>query len=90
MIVFWSQSASKSDWIKSEISKAASGIEDLNDRVLFALLDKAKIPDFWMEFKDPAVQLYGDEKRSSTNRIDDLMVRLYWLIYRKTEYGKLK
>lgn len=28
------------------------------------------------------VQLYGDNERSHTQRIDDLIVRLYWLIFR--------
>lgn len=80
-------SPTRSSKIESEIQRAAKGIKDLNDRVLFAMLEDVEVPDFWMRFQEPTVQLYGDKDRSSTQRLDDLVVRLYWLIYRKTEYG---
>jgi hypothetical protein len=35
------------------------------------------------------VQLYGDRQRSATQRVDDLIVCLYWLIYRKTRHTQL-
>ena len=57
----------------------------LNDKVLFALLEPSPLPEFWQRFHEPYVQLYGDSDRSETHRIDDLVVRLYWLIYRKTK-----
>jgi len=35
------------------------------------------------------VQIYGDAERSQMQRIDDLIVRLYWLIYRNTRQNQL-
>jgi hypothetical protein len=89
VIVFWSQYARESDWVRREIQRAAEGIPDFNDRVLFALLDDAPLPDFWLRFHEPAVQLYADGERAGAQRIDDLVVRLYWLIYRKTKHKHL-
>lgn len=86
VIVFWSQIASESGFIKKEISTALMGMGGKNDRVIFAQLDDTPLPEFWLQFQEPAVQLYGDEERSERNRIDDLVVSLYWLIYRKTQY----
>jgi hypothetical protein len=83
--VFWSDKARRSDCIEKEIATAASGIDRVNDRVLFALLEPCPLPDFWLRFQEPHVQLYGDSEGSETHRVDDLVVRLYWLIYRKTK-----
>jgi hypothetical protein len=35
------------------------------------------------------MQLYGDDERSMFQRIDDLIVRLYWLIYRNARQNQL-
>jgi TIR domain len=86
LVVFWSNEAeSRSKSIQEALATAASGIEGVNDRVLFALLEPCDLPKFWEQFQEPSVQLYGDSERSATHRIDDLVVRLYWLIYRKTK-----
>ena len=84
-IAFWSDNASRSKWIEKELAAAAADIDLLNDRVLFALLEPSPLPEFWLRFHESHVQLYGDSDRSETHRIDDLIVRLYWLIYRKTK-----
>lgn len=89
MIVFWSQYASGSEWVRSEVQRAAEGMSDFNDRVLFARLDDAPLPEIWLRFQEPAVQLYGDAERPAAQRLDDLVVRLYWLIYRKTKHRHL-
>ena len=59
-----------------------------NDPVLFGLLEPCQLPEFWVQFNEPSVQLYGDADRSTTQRLDDLVVRLYWLIYRKTKLAE--
>ena len=74
--VFWSDKARRSGEIEKELATAASGIEQVNDRVLFALLEPCPLPEFWLRFREPSVQLYGDSERSGNHRIDDLMVRL--------------
>jgi hypothetical protein len=84
VIAFWSEAARRSTFIEKELAAAAEDIDQLNDKVLFALLDRSPIPDFWRQFGEPHVQLYGDSDRPETHRTDDLIVRLYWLIYRKT------
>ena len=84
VVVFWSRAASESKYIQDEIEKASENIDKINDRVIFALLENVDIPDFWKQYQDPAVQLFGDNERSQNQRLDDLMVRLYWLIYKKT------
>lgn len=91
-IAFWSRAASRSPWVDFEVRQAAEGMSDFNDRVLFACLDPTPLPDFWLRFQEPAVQLWAavDEDRSATQRRDDLVVRLYWLIYRKTEMRQLE
>ena len=85
VIAFWSDNASRSRWIEKELATATADLGQLNDKVLFALLDPSPLPEFWLRFDEPYVQLYGDSDRSETHRIDDLIVRLYWLIYRKTK-----
>lgn len=86
IIVFWSDNARRSAFIEKELGTAASHIQRINDKVLFALLEPCPLPKFWLRFQEPYVQLYGDSERSATHRIDDLIVRLYWLIYRKTKF----
>lgn len=88
-VIFWSKAASNSEFVKDEIRRAAEGISGGNDRAILALLEPCPIPEFWMRFSEPWVQLYGDAERSTTQRLDDLMVRLYWLIYRKTKVADI-
>jgi len=90
VVLFWSHLAGDSEEVQAEVERAADGIADFNDRVLFALLDDIAVPEFWQRFHQPGVQLYGDNERSTSHRLDDLVVRLYWLIYRKTEYRHLE
>ena len=85
VIVFWSWGASESSWVRSELESAAAEMPAFNDRVLFALLDDCALPEFWLRFAEPSVQLFGDSAGSSERRLDDLVVRLYWLIYRKSK-----
>ena len=85
VIAFWSDHASRSNWMQKELAAAAADIDRFNDRVLFALLEPSPLPEFWLRFQEPYVQLYGDSDRPETHRIDDLVVRLYWLIHRKTK-----
>jgi hypothetical protein len=75
--------------MEAELRRAGDRLDNLNDKVLFAHLDDTPLPEWWQRFHEPAVQLYGDRQRSETNRIDDLIVRLYWLIYRNTQKNGL-
>ena len=89
-VVFWSRRASESQEVRKEIKMAIKSTVNFNDRVLFALLDECPIPEFWTQYQEPSVQLYGDTKRPAAHRWDDLVVRLYWLIYRKTRAAEWK
>ena len=84
-VIFWSHAASRSKWVNDDVERAANGMASFNDRVLFGLLEPCPLPEFWLQFHEPSVQLYGDADRSTTQRLDDLVVRLYWMIYRKTK-----
>jgi hypothetical protein len=84
-VVFWSKATANSQSIMDELRRAAQKVGNFNDRVLFARLDDAPLPAFWMRFNEPSVPIWGDHERSATQRMDDLVVRLYWLIHRKTE-----
>ncbi len=86
VVVFWSRAARESGFVENELGTAMEGMEGVNDRVLFALLDDTPLPEFWTRFQEPGVQVYTDEERIDRHRWDDLVVRLYWLIYRKTQY----
>lgn len=83
-IVFWSEWAAHSEVIEKEIEGALEAVPNIkNPRTLFALLEKESIPEklYLKGYKEPPVQLYGDDERSETHRLDDLIVRLYWLMY---------
>lgn len=94
IVVFWSCHSLNSQYQQNDLSIAmefVSGIlkktakplqtqmtdsiyKELNERILFVKLDKTPLPGWVTD----AVQLYGDEERSELNRIDDLIVALYW------------
>jgi hypothetical protein len=85
VIVFWSSRSSESLWVRDEIQLALAEDPGSDTRVLFALLDASPIPASLAAFQP--VQLFGDAERSATNRLDDLVVRLYWLIYKNSKAG---
>jgi len=89
VVVFWSVNARNSHFVEREIESAVKDMEGANDRVLFALLDETTLPEFW-QGQEAGVQLFGDRDRAETQRLDDLVVRLYWLIYRKTEHANIE
>lgn len=99
IIVFWTKSAAVSKHVNYEVqfgmeySQYYTEGVPINDfgRVLFALLDETPLPDWWYQKQKASpnsivqpIQLYGDRERSFTQRLDDLIVCLYWLIYRNT------
>lgn len=89
VVVFWSSAAAESKFVENELKSAVDGMVGENDRVLFALLDNTPVPEFWDYHDKSTVQLYGDSERSLTNRMDDLVVQLYWLIYKNTRYRNM-
>jgi hypothetical protein len=62
--------------------------EDIHALIRERLVDKddgVNTPeDFFAQLQNESVQVYGDAERSQLQRIDDLIVRLYWLIYQNT------
>jgi hypothetical protein len=87
MVVMWSKHSAQSWGVKQEIDTILSLSPD---RVLFALLDQTKLPPLISENNYPTIQLYGDAHLSLINRLDDLIVCLYWLIYRTTTQRSLE
>lgn len=102
VVVFWSKNAAESKLVRRELERGFQYFpsEDPDyDRIIFALLDQTPLPD-WYEARlanHPQsshavypVQLYGDAQFSLLNRIDNLIVQLYWLIYRTSETNGLE
>jgi hypothetical protein len=77
-----------SRWVMSEAREVLFG-GLAADRIMLALLDGTQPPTGRFPESTNIVQLYGDADRSEVHRIDDLIVRLYWLIYRHTRQDQL-
>lgn len=73
VVSFWGQNVS--EWMAREAEFGLS-----KGRIIVVGLGTDS-PDFISTYKDMFVQLY-DQNRLNNNRIDDLIVRLYWLIFR--------
>jgi len=99
-VVFWSKNVAVDTRVGIEIEFGldqsqyywlAQGTPEF-DRVLFVLLDDTPLPEKMRQVLETApesvvrpVQLFSSGGRSEKHRIDDLIVRLYWLIYRNTQ-----
>ena len=95
LVVFWSKNAAESKNIAYTLEFGFEYGQSLTlhpenpnqDRVLIAALDDTPLPD-WLQqrvgaedtFTKP-VQLWEDDHLSRANRIDNLVMRLYWLIF---------
>jgi hypothetical protein len=98
MTLFWSRKASESRWVEHELSEV---LKTYADRIMLALLDETPLPvalteghnasytDERMERALVPVHLYQDDGRGlNWQRVDDLIVRLYWLILRHRNRGQ--
>ena len=83
-VAFWSAEAAQSRWVRDEIDLAVN-IDRAH--VLFACLDDTALPTGLDDLAQ--VQLFADALRPELHRIDDLIVRLYWLKYRDTRQSQL-
>jgi len=78
MLLFWSREAANSEWIAREIEMGLK-----YNRVVIAALDDTPLPDAVLaESVSPICVHLLDEQGLNSNRIDDLIVRLYWLMFR--------
>jgi hypothetical protein len=95
-VVFWSKRAAASKRVTRMIERAYrfQPAEDPEDqKLLFALLDSTPLPEWYTQcLSMPSssgfrpvqpVELVGDNALSLLNHLDDLIVRLYWLMWRK-------
>ena len=89
LLVFWSKLGANSGVIKREIMQALEHANKGAPRVLFALLDSHPLPEYLQNYQEAPVQLFGDTERPESHRLDDLIVRLYWLIYRNRYENQL-
>lgn len=83
VVVFWSNASSQSKWAVMEI---IAGLEQ--NRVVIAGMDNGPIPDFMTNFGPAYYVQLVDKNGLNFSRIDDLIVRLYWLIFRN-QYPEL-
>lgn len=85
VVIFWDGDASG----LSRYSQMA--IEESQNKgrpVLLVRTDPSEYPQLGEH--SIVVQLFGDAQRSQTQRADDLIVLLYWLIYRNTRQNQLE
>ena len=85
VIAFWSENAVDLSGLRRNSRQRQQTLISSMTKSSSRFSGQAPFPEFWLRFHEPYVQLYGDSDRSETHRIDDLIVRLYWLIYRKTK-----
>lgn len=85
VVVFWSEASSHSVYVQMEWELAFSKYPR---QVLPVLLDRTRLSLPLATIQ--ALQLYGDQQRSAVNRLDDLVVCLYWWIYRTTRQNRLE
>ncbi|MBI5930734.1 MAG: toll/interleukin-1 receptor domain-containing protein [Chloroflexi bacterium] len=83
VVVFWSGVSSQNEWIMKE---TLSGLQQ--NRVVVAGMEDASIPDFILNLESAYYVQLVDENGLSLNRVDDIIVRLYWLIFRN-QYPEL-
>jgi len=96
VVVFWSQHSYDDQPMMQEIEMAKDAM--FGSRFLVAQLDDTPVPKMLfppdLNFasvhsitpRTEQVQLYGDDVQSQAHRIDDLVVRLYWLIYQQRTF----
>ncbi|MDX2162996.1 MAG: hypothetical protein SF162_16895 [bacterium] len=100
VVIFWSRHASESEHVHQFIVNGYRYFPSDNPefhRMIFVLLDTTPLPAWYLEKVGPyleatpqinPVQLYPDAAFSLMNRLDTLIVRLYWLIFRN-QYPEL-
>jgi hypothetical protein len=81
-ILFLSQIAIESRWVQREVENAGL------DRVLIAIMDGSDEPS---DIPAERIVRLVEEPNGpiNMNRLDDLIVRLYWLIYQNTRQNRL-
>jgi len=76
VVVFWGKAASECEWVKYELSMSAKRFPE---QILLAQLDDTELPEGFCHLQP--VHLYNqDTQNIDMNRLDDLIVRVYWLI----------
>jgi hypothetical protein len=75
--VFWSENSARSEFVAREVAKVGDP-----RHVILALIDDAPVPVELARYQ--RVQIFGDAHRTENQRLDDLVVRVYWLIHRNT------
>jgi hypothetical protein len=76
IVLFWSNSAADSIWVEKELKEAS---KKYPGRVLIAMLEPIPLP-LYLEKYVPVHLYNNDIDALDMNRLDDLIVRLYWLI----------
>ncbi|HEY5002718.1 MAG TPA: toll/interleukin-1 receptor domain-containing protein [Ktedonobacteraceae bacterium] len=90
LLVFWSADAARSGWMKEQLAIALRITPShQSPKLLFALLDDTPLPSFAQSVEGEAVSIYDKNNTLEMHGIDDLIVRLYWLIYRNTQHKGL-
>jgi hypothetical protein len=86
LVLFWSEDAARSDFISREFQFA---LERYRDRILPVALDSSELPN---ELADVVpVHLRRTRKDPiDLRRLDDVIVRIYWLVFRNTHTEQMR
>jgi hypothetical protein len=79
IVLFWSVKAQESRHVSAELDM---GLKEFPHQIIVATTDETPFPSFLLSHLKPEniVSLKKDGDLSQFNRIDDLIVRLYWLV----------
>lgn len=81
LTLFWTRKASESPWVEHEFGEV---LKKYSDRVMPALLEEAPLPAP-LSHLNPVRLYQADGSGLDRRRLDDLIVRLYWLIRRNRD-----
>lgn len=90
VVCFWSRAAQSSEWLNNELALAVENLQDASDRIVLGMLEPCQPPELFLNsqrnlWAANVVELYNEDGSLSAHRLDDLMVRLYWLLLRKSD-----
>lgn len=81
IVPFLSRNSIESKWVELEVKMA---IERFPNQILPVMIDEVNLPDI-IKDTNPLKLFRNDSNELDMRRVDDLIVRLYWMIYKNTK-----
>jgi len=91
-VLFLSKDSAQSLWVKEELRVAVEAIPDFRDRLVIAVFDDAEpsqvTSDVHFDIGEALVIRYRSGRWIDWRALDNLIVMIYWMIFRK-QFGKV-